>query len=167
MAVQYDNQTYEDMSNKSTFKFVFPKISKEYEALANPSHIEPVSTIAMSEHNTDLCLVYFADTLYFISVYDDKEKKFKFFYEDRHENHTLTLMIAHRDTIDDYESDEMNDFMERHQSSDYHLINETFDTGEEGAAFLRGLDVFCDGINQDYTHITEEAYEILENRDDE
>lgn len=154
---------------KSTFKFVFPKKSMEYEALANPMHIRAAAAMAMSEEKTDLCMVYFSDTLQFICVYNkenDEEMPFKYYFEDKQENHEVIIMIAGSDTIDDFNSDTIDDFMNEHQSSDYSLVKEKFNSAEESRAFMKGIGVFCDGQHQDYTSITEEMYNTLEKRED-
>ena len=87
-----------NMAQKSEFRFEFPKLGTEYTALANPMHIEPVTAIVMEQHKTDLCIVYFDDTLQFICRYTDKPKEdephFQFFYQDKSQRTTIHLLLG-------------------------------------------------------------------------
>jgi hypothetical protein len=152
---------------KSTFKFVFPKKNLEYEALANPMHIEAIAALAMAEQDADVCMVYFTEILQFVCIHvDDYDKPFRYYYEDKRSVNDVIIMIAGDDTISDFNGNEIEDFMKEHQSSDYHLVYESFCTSEEARAFMKGIEVFCDGVHQDYTAIEEQAYYTLNNRED-
>ena len=153
---------------KSVFKFVFPKISKEYEAKVNPMHMEAAAVTAMCSENTDLCTISSSDGVLLVCFHNPKDldRPFRFFYEDKHEEHNVILLIARDDTICDFEGDTIEDFMQEHESEDYHLVYETFDTSDEAHAFMKGIETFCDGQHQAYTFITEEHYDILSNRED-
>lgn len=151
---------------KTTFKFVFPTKNQEYEALCNPMHIEVAATLAMAQHSTNLCHVFYNEDLLFIVSWDPKTNAPHFFYEKKDEEYQVALMIADADTISDIELYTIEDFMNEHESSDYHLVYETFETPEEAHAFLKGIEVFIDGQHQEYCHIDEKTYQTLNNRED-
>ncbi len=154
--------------SKSTFKFVFPKISKEYEALVNPSFIEAAAVTALAQESTDLVHVFYGDTLQFICVYNDKdENQYRFYYEKEQENHEVFLLISDDETICDLENSTIEEFMEMHESSDYHLVYEEFSTSEEASAFMKGIENFIDGHMHEYTAITTEVYDTLYNREED
>lgn len=153
--------------SKSTFKFVFPKISKEYEVLVNPSFIEAAAVTALAQESTDLVQVFHGDSVLLICMFDDKdEKKYRFYYEQKQENHEVILMISDDETICDLENDTIEEFMEEHESSDYHLVYEEFSSSEEASAFMKGIEEFMDGHLHEYTAITTEVYDTLYNRND-
>ena len=151
---------------KSTFKFVFPKKNMEYEALVNPYHIEPAAALAMAEHQTDTCLVYFAETLQFVCVHDasNKEKPFRYYYEDKREKCDVYLLIGDEDAIFDVNNDDIESLIENRAAHHFQLIHETFDSSEKAQAFMKGIELFCGTPIQDYTSVTEQQYDAILNR---
>jgi hypothetical protein len=65
------------------------------------------------------------------------------------------------------ENSTIEEFMEEHESSDYHLVYEEFSSSEEASAFMKGIENFIDGHMHEYTAITTEVYDTLYNREED
>ena len=152
------------MSQKAEFRFEFPKLGTEYKALANPMHIEPVTAIVMEEHKTDLCIVYFADTLQFICRYTEKpnsgECPFQFFYQDKSKREEIHLLLG-GDEANWYTEGGMEAVMEHCSLSDGdNIIERGFNSCEEANAFVSGVDTVMSmmGREDEYAFISEDDW---------
>lgn len=154
---------------KSKFKFVFPKISKEYEAMANSMHIEPAAAMALYEEKTDLCMVYYADTLQFFCRYDkdDKDKHFKYYYEDKSKPREIHI-ICDAEIVECYRSEGCDVEAAKTAVAQYgvfpdYLKERTFRTEEEVNAYTMG---YTDAMEMtdhmdDFAFLSEEEYFIF------
>lgn len=128
------------MSNKSTFKFVFPKISKEYEALVNPTHIEHAAALTMADNDTDMCMVYHDTTPLFLCIYDenDYDHPYHYFYESKNEPHDVYVLFGDRavSTVNDEGFDKL---IEQREEIDFDTMYHAFNTEEEANAYVLGL----------------------------
>lgn len=152
------------MSQKSEFRFEFPKLGTEYTALANSMHIEPVTAIVMEQHKTDLCIVYFADTLQFICRYTDKPKEgelhFQFFYQDKSKRTTVRFLVGEVETSA-YLEGGMDAVLERRGlSNGVNIAERDFYSREEADAFVSGVDTVMSmiGREDEYAFITEDDW---------
>ena len=152
------------MSQKSEFRFEFPKLGTEYKALANSMYIEPVTAMVMEQHKADLCIVYFADTLQFICRYTDKpkegERHFQFFYRDE-SKHTPVHLLVGESEASWYMENGMEAVMEHCElSNGYNIIERGFHTREEADAFVSGVDTVMSmtGREGEYAFITEDDW---------
>ena len=152
------------MAQKSEFHFEFPKLGTDYKALANPMHIEAVTAIVMEEHKTDLCIVYFGDTLQFICRYTDKPQKgeqhFQFFYQDKLKHRDIYLLVGEDETAW-YMEGGMEAVLEHYNLvNGYNIIKCDFRSEEEADAFVSGVDTVMGMIEREgeYVFITEDDW---------
>lgn len=152
------------MAQKSEFRFVFPKLGTERKALANSMHIQPVTAIVMEENKTDLCMVYFGDTLQFICLYteqpDEKKRHFRFYYQDNSEPKTIHLLLGENEAYN-YLQEGMDAVIENcNLTNGDNIIERRFYTREEADAFVSGVDTVMSmmGREDEYAFITEEDW---------
>ncbi len=138
---------------KTNFKFVFPKSSKEYEALVNPMHIEAAAITAMANENTDLAMVYKDEKILLVCVRESEG--YKFLYEDKSEETELFMVFGGAASRLAEELDSTT-FNERKETMTYDLKDITFHSEGEANAYLRGL---ADGSGwEGYTSVSEDFY---------
>lgn len=125
---------------KSVYKFVFPKISKEYEALASPTSIEHATALTMADHNTDLCMVYKNEVLQFFCTCDDGDydKPFRYFYEEKCEPHDVYVLFG-ENAVSIVNDEGFDNLIEQHEEIDFDTTYHTFNTEEEANAYVLGL----------------------------
>ena len=152
------------MSQKSEFRFEFPKLGTEYTALVNSYHIEQAAAIIMAEHEADLCVVYFGDTLQFVCRYTDKplpgENGFQFLYPDKSKFTSLHLLVG-EDEISYYMEGGIDEVLKNMNLEDgYNIIRRDFYTTEEADAFEYGVDAVMSllGREDEYAFISEDEY---------
>ena len=158
------------MSEKSEFRFVFPKLGTEHKALANAAHIEPVTSIVMGEHNADLCVVYWGETLMFVCIYDKNcDKKFRFLYEDKSERTEIKVVYGPEAFIEAIDCENIEEALNEADSeierTFIHTRNRSFYSQEEAQAYVWG---FEDGMDvtdhdDDFRFVSEENYSKIQN----
>ena len=162
------------MSQKSEFRFEFPKLGTEYKALANSAHIEQVTAIVMGEHDTDLCIVWWDETLLFICRYENKRKQgercFKFFYEDKSKPQS-TRLICDADIVEYYKENGRDTEAAKKTVEQYgvfpdYLTERTFHSENEVNAYVLGVDdaMSMTGNEDNYCFLSEEEYSIFYNK---